>query len=67
MPARSTDSPTLDVAPTTYKIATVEHWNGVIMHGLVTGGDGSGLFVQRANGLPIFCAFANVRKITFQP
>jgi hypothetical protein len=66
MPAPSTDSPTLDVT-VRHTIATVDHWIGLSITGLVTGGDGSGIYVQRPNGLPIFCAFANVRKITFQP
>lgn len=51
-----------------FTIATVTHWNGFIARGLVTGGDGSGIFVQRSNAeqAPIFCAFVNVKRIEFE-
>lgn len=55
--------------PGTYTIATVVHWNGFITRGLVTGGDGSGIFIQQSGiekQRPIFCAFVNVKSITFE-
>ena len=48
-----------------YQIATVVHWNGFTIRGLVTGGDGHGIFVQEPNRSPIFCDFSNVRTINF--
>lgn len=52
-----------------FTIATVNHWNGFTVRGLVTGGDGSGIFIQRSGiekQRPIFCAFVNVKSIEFE-
>lgn len=49
----------------TANVARVEHWNGFILTGIVTGGDHAGIFVQAPNKLPIFCDFRNVKSIHF--
>ena len=52
-----------------FTIATVIHHNGFILRGLVTGGDGNGIFVQPSGiekQAPIFAAFVNVKSITFE-
>jgi hypothetical protein len=47
-------------------IATVIHWNGFAITGLISGVDPSGLYIQRPDEAPIFCDFANIQTIAFR-
>lgn len=51
----------------TGNIVRVEHWNGTVIRGLITGGDGHGLYVQPPRKLPVFCDFQNVKTMSFGP
>lgn len=48
-----------------FNLVWVNHWNGFVVQGIVTGGNANGIFVQEPNRLPVFCDFVNVKEMRF--